>query len=137
MILSATRSLRRPVYALAALLLAAQAMLTAWHGAALSALKFDAASATKSVVICTAHGSVRVALDENGEPRDPTPNRGGGEVKCSLCLALAAVAWAPLDDGLQVSPPDASVVAFLPWANSPTGPAPWSLPRQRGPPHHA
>lgn len=137
MVSPVTSALRRPLHAFAAMLLAAQALLTAWHGAALSALNIDAASATETVVICTAHGFVRVALDENGEPHDPTPNRGGGEIKCSLCLALAAVAWAPLTDGLQISPPGASIVAFQPWANSPSELAPRSFPRQRGPPLHA
>lgn len=133
MMLPATKAIRRPAHALAAVLLAVQALLTAWHGAALSALRIDAA---ETIVICTAHGFKRVALDENGEPRDPSPDRRGGQLKCSLCLALAADVFTPAD-GLEISLTQTSATAFLPWANSPSVRAPWSYPRQRGPPLHA
>lgn len=133
---AAIRPSRRPTSAVLAALLLLQAVLTAWHGAAIAGSRLGGVAGMGSIVICTAHGSVRVAAEGELLPVDPAQDPSGQSIKCPLCLALSADVWAPpvaatpvflSFRGAVVVPPSEHVVAH----------APRAPPHQRGPPSHA
>jgi hypothetical protein len=134
---SVLRNAQRSLSIAVAVLVAVQAMLVAWHGAMLSSTRLAASlagpDAAGTVVICTAHGFVRVAADADGMPLQGSGDPAGPAVKCPLCLALSADVWAP--PIVSVLAASAERVSILPTArrvhvaHAPRGP-----PRQRGPP---
>ena len=135
---SVIRTSKRPLSALAAALLVVQAVLAAWHGAAMAASRLGGTSADRSIVICTAHGTMRVSVDGVLAPVDPSQETGDRsspdrQLKCPLCLALAADTWiAPAATAFILLNSASAVI--VPETQRPLAHAPRGPPRQRGPP---
>ncbi len=125
--------LKRFQSALLAVLLVVQAVLAAWHGAAMAKSRLSGVSADGSIVICTAHGSMRVMVDGALVPVDPAGDPGQATIKCPLCLALSADVWvAPLS--IPLSSEFGARATGVPHEIHLVAHAPRAPPQQRGPP---
>lgn len=126
----------RPLSALAAVLLLVQGLLVAWHGAAMAGGRLGGVAADGSIVICTAHGAMRVTAAGDPLPADPAQEPSGASIKCPLCLALSADLWSPPATTAPVVIPFRHAVA-APLRQHVVAHAPRAPPQQRGPPSHA
>lgn len=127
------RTSQRPLSALVAVLLVMQAVLGAWHGAAMAAAVIGGDRADGTIVICTAHGSMRVTAEGDLLPADPAHDPSGTTIKCPLCLALSADHWAPPSLAAPVPIAFRHAVA-VPLQKHVVAHAPRAPPQQRGPP---
>ncbi|MEQ1711289.1 MAG: DUF2946 family protein [Hyphomicrobium sp.] len=128
-----SRTSQRPLSALVAVLLVLQAVLGAWHGAAMAAAVIGGDRANGTIVICTAHGAMRLTAAGDLLPADPAEEPSGTTIKCPLCLALSTDFWMPPSLAAPVA------IAFrhaviVPVREHVVAHAPRAPPQQRGPP---